>query len=188
VDLALEPSEPVGELTIHLSLAAFGESPRGEHHEVEPSTVVPRSPSSKALPHQSPGTVAQDRASDFPAHGEAQSVVPVTVLGRHQEKERPGQAHSFFERSPKFGAVPEPHPRWKRRLAAHRESGSDALSALLPAPLEHEPAAFRAHSHQETVGLLSPTIVGLERPLHDRWASSPQSRSASQACSRGTKL
>ena len=186
-DLPLEPSEAVGELKVHLSLFAFGERPSGQHHEVEPSAGRALAPSPKAFPKEPPGPVAQDRSPDPPTHGQAESIVAVRVLEGHEDEERPGQAHSLFEDPSELRAGPELQPWGERRLAAHRGSGSDALSALLPASLQHEATALGAHAHQEAVGLLPSTIVGLERPLHDRLASSPQSRPARQERSRAAQ-
>ena len=40
-----------------------------------------------------------------------------------------------------------------------------ALAALCAPPLEHQPAVFRAHAHQKSVGFPATPGVGLERPL-----------------------
>jgi hypothetical protein len=151
-------------------------------------STCPTSTAPKPLADQTPGPVPRHRTSDLSAHGEAEPVVPARILYAHEDEERPRKTNPLLEDPTKLGARPEPHPGGKGRFAAHRGSGSDALATLLPAPLQHEAAALGAHPHQESMGPLPTPIVGLERPLHDRLASSPQSRSARQACSRGTKL
>jgi hypothetical protein len=178
-DPPLESSEPVRELTVHLSLAAFTELTRGDHYEIVRPAACSREAATKPLPNQPASTVSRHCAADPPTHGQAQAIVALGVLDGHEDEQWARQAHSLCKYVPKLGARPELHPRRERRPAAHRGSGPDALSAFLPPPLQHEPAPLGAHPHQEAMRLSSPTIVGLERPLHDRLASSPQVGSAS---------
>lgn len=62
---------------------------------------------------------------------------------------------------PPSGNVRPPPPAKRRR-----PSGAEALAALGPAPPQHEAASLRAHPHQEPVGSLPLSVIGLESPLH----------------------
>jgi len=45
-------------------------------------------------------------------------------------------------------------------------SDAQPLASLLATPRDHRATVFRAHPHQEPVGPLAATVVGLKRPFH----------------------
>lgn len=189
LDPARDPPEAVGELTVDISLTALGQRARRQHHHVESGSAPRRSAlPPEALPDEPPRPVPQDRAPDPSTHGQAQPIVTDGVRDGDEKEHRARHPHALFEDPPELGAAPEPHRGRERRPPAHHGSGSDALAAFLAPALEHEAPALGPHPNQEPVSPLSPPVVGLERPLHGRYASRPQGPSAGRTRSCGTKL
>ena len=100
------------------------------------------------------------------------------IVGRHQHREyRPFARVRQFEHSLKLVAAPAPAGPWRsaRMTAAWvsrigelataplRGGNRQALTSLGAAPLQHLPAVFRGHAHEETVRALAAPAVWLER-------------------------
>lgn len=130
--------------------------------------------SAKDLSNQSFSSVSLNRAPQS-ARGDDPEATPIEPVGQEQGRhEPPGGPQPLLVDALELGAATNPFPGGKscRSVRLHhepvrrRELQGQALTSLRAAPLQHQPAVLRTHTHQEPVGSFPAPVVGLIRPFH----------------------
>jgi hypothetical protein len=170
-------------LALHIVERPSGDLRLWNQHQVQAADRI-RLVSTERFPQQPLCPIPLDGPSDPPADRQSQANDVELVFGDEEDEQRSVEPEPLLEQPPKVRRAAKPLGRSQPQVF-HRSGQSppllfsdtrlrdrvsvlerDALPALLPAPLQDEPASTGAHAHQETMCPLPLPVVWLIRALH----------------------
>lgn len=170
---ASEPSAPLAESTFKgdavISFksrqAGFKQLASRHHDDVEAGRDFV---ATKNLSYQSFRAISLDRAAQFLRGRDSQA--PDTLGVRQDEDGAVASVElgAVLVHLLKVRMAADPFGRSQPRVLRHLTllaADGQTLASLCPAPLQHQAAVLRAHSHQEAVRLPAASRIRLKRPL-----------------------